>query len=66
MKAIAIERDDRFADIEELIYQLETGKLDVLPPRRPAPLLQRNPVRLWQAVSLLLLIALLVAMLRPR
>jgi serine/threonine protein phosphatase PrpC len=66
MKAIALGRDDRFADIEELIYQLETGKLDVLPPRRPAPWVQRNPVRFWQAVSLLLLIGLVLAMLRPK
>ncbi len=60
MKAISLRRDDRFGDVEELIYQLETGKLRALPPRRPAPLLQRNPVRLWQGISLLLLIALAV------
>lgn len=62
MKAISLRRDDRFGDVEEFIYQLETGKLRALPPRRPAPLLQRNPVRLWQGVSLLLLVALAVVM----
>jgi hypothetical protein len=62
MKAISLRRDDRFGDVEEFIYQLETGKLRALPPRRPAPLLQRNPVRLWQGVSLLLVVALAVVM----
>lgn len=55
MKAISLRRDDRFADVEELIYQLETGMLNVPPPRNAVPLIRRNPVLLWKCVSALLL-----------
>jgi serine/threonine protein phosphatase PrpC len=54
MKSISLRREDRFADVEELIYQLETGMLTALPPRSPAPLLRRNPVLFWKCVSALL------------
>jgi len=60
MKAISLRRDDRFADVEELIYQLETGMLNALPPRNPAPLLRRNPVLFWKSVSAFLLIIVII------
>jgi hypothetical protein len=63
MKAISVGRDDRFADVEELIYQIETGAPKTA-ARRPTPLLNRNPVRLWQIISVLLLTALLSVLLR--
>jgi hypothetical protein len=66
MKTICTNRDDRFADVDELIYQIETGAPGMASLRRPAPLLYRNPVRLWQTASVLLFIALLLVLLRPR
>ncbi len=60
MKAISLRRDDRFADTEELIYQLETGKMNVFRPRRHAALLERNPVLFWKSVSLFLLVVAFV------
>lgn len=55
MKAISLRCDDRFADVEELIYQLETGMLNIPPPRNAVPLIRRNPVLLWKCVSAFLL-----------
>lgn len=62
MRAVAVDPDDRFEDVEELIHVLETGSAVAAPPPRRLSLIERDPVRFWQGVSLLLLIALLVAM----
>lgn len=66
MKAISLRRGDRFADVEELIYQLETGMLNVLPPRNPVPLFRRNPVLLWKCISALLIAVAIVEFLIMR
>ncbi len=63
MKAISLRRDDRFADIEELIYQLETEALNTIPPRNPVPLLRRNPVLFWKGVSAFLSVLVVIELL---
>jgi serine/threonine protein phosphatase PrpC len=62
-RAIAIDRKERFADVIEFGFELEHGSLRAQPQviERPS-LYERNPVRFWQVVSALLLIALLVAL----
>jgi serine/threonine protein kinase len=63
MRAIAIEPRERYADAIEFAFELEHGSLRAVPHTiKPAPLYERNPVRFWQGVSALLLIALLVAL----
>ena len=62
-RATAVENSRRFADAMELAFELENGLAqggkrvhDTL------PLYHRNPVRFWQAVSALLLLALLATL----
>ena len=62
MRAVAVDPNERFEDVEELIHVLETGSAVAAPPPRQLSLIERDPVRFWQGVSLLLLLALLVSM----
>jgi len=62
-RATAVEPEGRFGDSMELACELENGlargaKIVV----RKTSLYERNPVRFWQVVSLLLLVALLVSL----
>jgi hypothetical protein len=66
MKAISLRREDRFADAEELIYQLETGSPDASSRRSSRPLLNRNPVLFWKSVSVFLLVVVIVEFLLKR
>ncbi|MEO6360176.1 MAG: bifunctional protein-serine/threonine kinase/phosphatase [Sphingomicrobium sp.] len=61
MKAVAIDPTSRFNDVIELIQALESGSARAAPIRAPVPLIERNPVLFWQLLSLLLGIALVVA-----
>ena len=62
-RAIAIDRRDRFADVIELGFELEHGSLRALPHAiERQSLYDRNPVRFWQVVSVLLFVALLIAL----
>lgn len=55
----AIERDpaQRFETADELLLALERGAARPLPTPRAEPLAARNPVRLWQSVALLSVLA---------
>jgi serine/threonine protein phosphatase PrpC len=66
-RAVAVAPEDRPGDAVELALELEAGAARPTPPvpRKP-PLLARDPVGFWQAVSLLLLLLLaLSAAIRP-
>jgi len=61
-RAVAVDPRARFADTIEFAFELEHGSLRALPLSvAHTPLYQRNPVRFWQVVSALLLIALVFA-----
>lgn len=62
MRAVAPEPGDRFEDVEELVHVLETGSAVAAPQPRPLSLIERDPVRFWQGVCLLLVVALLVSL----
>jgi hypothetical protein len=63
MRAISLERQERYADAIEFAFELEHGSLRAQPHAIERPsLYERNPVRFWQVVSALLLAALLVAL----
>jgi serine/threonine protein phosphatase PrpC len=48
-KAFAPEPAERFGDVLELAFELESGPAaGEAPPRRPLPLYQRNPLAFWQ------------------
>ena len=62
VRAVAVDPAQRFGDVVELIQRLEAGSARAAPRRARAPLIERNPVAVWQGVSLILLIALLVSL----
>ena len=64
LTAIEPERDARFGDVVELLRALEGGGALDSGPRRAMPLIERNPLRFWQAISLALAIALALSLLR--
>ncbi len=62
--AIQPDRNARHGDVLELLHVLEGGgPLDIAPRRKP-PLVERNPVLVWQLVSAGLGMALLLSLLR--
>ncbi|MFC4311259.1 bifunctional protein-serine/threonine kinase/phosphatase [Steroidobacter flavus] len=62
-RALAVDRRDRYADAVEFAFELEHGSMRAAPQSLARlSLYERNPVRFWQVVSLILLIALLMAL----
>ena len=62
-RAITVDRRERFADAIEFGFELEHGSLRAVPQAVERPsLYDRNPVRFWQVVSAILLVALLIAL----
>lgn len=65
-RAFAVDRRERYADAVEFAFELEHGSMRAVPQSMARPsLYERNPVRFWQIVSILLLIALLIALASP-
>jgi hypothetical protein len=55
-KAISVDPNDRFRDVLEFAFELESGLArggGISPPKK-LPLYHRNPLRFWQGVSLIL------------
>ena len=64
-RAIAIEPSKRFRDMMEFAVEMETGPARApLVARRPQTLYERDPIRFWQGVAVLLALALLISFLR--
>jgi hypothetical protein len=62
-RAFALDRRDRYADAVEFAFELEHGSMRAVPQSlAKLSLYERNPVRFWQVVSIILLIALLIAL----
>lgn len=53
LKAVAREPRNRFETAEEMLLALEQGELNPLGPQRRTPLLERDPLRIWQMVAVL-------------
>jgi serine/threonine protein kinase len=63
-KATAVEKSERLGDAMELAFELENGKARGGPVvTQKQPLYHRNPLLFWQLASLLLFLALLMAVL---
>ena len=62
LTAIHPDREARFADVIDLLRALERGGSLEVRPRRPLPLIERNPVRFWQAVRAGLALALALSL----
>lgn len=61
LRALSVDPADRFDGVEELIHVLEAGSAAAVPPRRDLSLMEREPVRFWQAVSAGLFVLLLLS-----
>lgn len=62
MRAVAVDPADRFGDVIELLRALEGGAAVARVNQRAVPLIERNPARFWQLISLVLAIALVVSL----
>lgn len=62
LRAVAIQPQDRFGDVVELLRALEGGAAVERKPLRPPALIERNPVGFWKGVSLALLLALIAVL----
>lgn len=63
LTAIQPDRRARFGDVVELLRALENGGTLRRRPRRSAPLIERNPLLFWQALSTVLAAALAASLL---
>ncbi len=64
-KATEVDADKRFGDAMELAFELEDGLAhgaQRIPEKRP--LIERDPVRVWQAISFFLALALIAVLLQ--
>jgi serine/threonine protein kinase len=61
-RAVQSRPEDRFDDVTELLHVLEKGGAKAVPRPAAASLADRNPVLLWQLISLGLVVALIVAL----
>ena len=62
LTAIQPDAQARFGDVIELLRALERGGSLEVRPRRPLPLIERNPVAFWQAISAGLALALALSL----
>ena len=64
-RAIAIDPAERFQDVIEFAVEMEAGPARAPAPMpRPQTLYERDPVRFWQGVAALLVLALILSLLR--
>ncbi len=64
-RAVALDPAERYPDAATLAADLEAGPAHAMPtPSRPLTLYERAPVRIWQAISLLLAMGLIGSLLR--
>jgi serine/threonine protein phosphatase PrpC len=63
LRTIDADPANRYADTTELIAALEAGAARAVGRLPPQPLIERDPVRFWQAMAALLALALLASLL---
>ncbi len=60
-RALALDPAERYQDVMELAFDMETGPArPAVAVRQPVTLYERNPLRFWQGVSALLALALVL------
>ncbi len=63
-KATAIAPQTRYEELSEFLYDLNNPNPDFLRPEHNLPLIQRNPLRFWQGLSVILVITNLIVLYR--
>ncbi|HEX7822680.1 MAG TPA: protein phosphatase 2C domain-containing protein [Sphingobium sp.] len=66
MRTVTVDPDERFGDAVELLRALEGGAAVARVNPNFVPWVERDPVRFWQIVSLLLALALIVSLAHQR
>jgi serine/threonine protein kinase len=62
-RAVAVNPDERFNDVLELVFELEHGAMRALPlAAEPRSIYQRNPLAFWKVTAALLFFALILAL----
>jgi serine/threonine protein kinase len=64
LRAIALRREDRFGDVDELVFELEHASSRTAPRPARKPLIARDPVLFWKVLCVVLLIVLAASHLR--
>ncbi|MDE1917915.1 MAG: bifunctional protein-serine/threonine kinase/phosphatase [Sphingomonadales bacterium] len=64
MRSVAIDPAERFGDVVDLLRALEGGAAVKRRVVRPVPLIERHPLRVWQGLCLILLVALVISLVR--
>ena len=62
MRSVAVNPDDRFGDVIELLRALEGGAAVARVQQRSVPLIERDPIGFWKIVSLILFVALIASL----
>ncbi len=64
LRATAMRSEDRFGDVDELVFELENASTRAAPRRERKPLIARNPVLFWQVICVLLVVLLVASHMR--
>lgn len=64
MRSVAIDPAERFGDVIDLLRALEGGAAVKRRVPRAVPLIERHPLRFWQGLCLILLVALVISLVR--
>lgn len=62
LRAVAVDPNDRFGDVVELLRALESGGARAIGTQRPPALYDRNPLLFWKLLSLLLFLGMMFAL----
>jgi serine/threonine protein kinase len=58
-QAVQLQPEKRYQDVSEFVYELKNPNSRYLNEQKP-PIIQRNPVLFWQAVSVVLLVVIVI------
>ena len=64
LRALALRREERFGDIDELVFELEHGRRRITRPIARKPLIERDPVRFWKVLCLVLAVLLAASLMK--
>ena len=59
-KACAPRPSQRYAALSEFLHDLEVPNQQLLAEHQQAPMMEKNPVKFWQAVSAILVIVIIL------
>lgn len=64
LRAVAVEPDERFGDVVEMLRAIEDGGIHAVAAQRPRSLYERNPLLFWKVIAILQFLALMIMLAR--